>query len=175
MSKRVQSLALLFLWLFGIPMSVGAQSASTATLDPPNTLNFPEISTSLKPFGDQGEFLHNLRLEEITIIENDALLGITALDERHPGTQFVVAISLERAFAIRDSNGISRYDRILDAFTLWAAGQPEDFRFPVHDHIDQEKQASSQVSHTVSKARNAIHTVTTSHCRQQRVIEDVTS
>ena len=126
MLKRVQGLALLFLWLLGIPSSVVAQTANTATLDPPDTLNFPEITTSLKPYDGQGGFLHNLRLEDITIIENDRELGISALEKRHPGAQFVVAISLERAFAIRDSNGISRYDRIIGAFTDWADSQPQD-------------------------------------------------
>ena len=126
MLKRVQSLALLFWWLLGIPLSARAQTANTATLEPPNTVNFPEITTSLKPFDDQRGFLHNLRLEEITIVENNRPLAITALAERHPGIQFVVAMSLERAFAIRDSNGISRYDQIVGAFTDWANDQPKD-------------------------------------------------
>ena len=126
MLKRVQILALLFLLLLGTPMFVGAQTASTATLYPPNTINFPEISTSVKSFDGQRDFLHNLRLADITIIENGRPLAISALTERHPGTQFVVALSLERAFAIRDSNGISRYDRILGALTDWANIQPEE-------------------------------------------------
>ena len=74
--------------------------ANTATLDPPYTLNFPEITTSLKPLDDQRGFVHNLRFEDITIFENDQPISISALDERHPGTQFVLALSLERAFAI---------------------------------------------------------------------------
>ena len=124
MSKRVQKIALLFLWLLGMSFPVGAQIANTALLDPPKTLNFPEITTSLKPFDNQRGFLHNLRLEDINIIENDQPLAISALDERHPGAQFVFALSLERAFAIRDSNGISRYDEIVQAFTEWANTQP---------------------------------------------------
>ncbi len=126
MLKRVPKIALLFLWLLLMPLPVRAQIANTATLDPPNTVNFPEITTSLKPFGDQREFLHNLRLEDITIIENDQGIAITALEERHPGTQFVLAMSLERAFAIRDSNGVSRYDKIVQSLSDWANAQPED-------------------------------------------------
>ncbi len=109
-----------------MPLSVRAQTANTVTLDPPDTLNFPEITTSLKPFGGQRDFLHNLRVENITIIENGRPVEITALEARHPGTQFVLALSLERAFAIRDSNGISRYDKIVQSFADWADTQPED-------------------------------------------------
>jgi hypothetical protein len=126
MLKRVQNLALLLLLLLGIPMSVGAQTANTAIIYPPNTLDFPEISTSVKAFDGQRDFVHNLRSSDITIIENGQPLAISTLTERHPGTQFALALSLERAFAIRDSNGISRYDRILAAFTDWANAQPDE-------------------------------------------------
>jgi len=126
MSKRVRIIALLFLGLLLIPFTVRAQIANTAALDPPNTVNFPEITTSLKPFGSQRNFLHNLSMDDVTIIENDQTIAISNLDERHPGTQFVLAISLERAFAIRDSNGISRYDRIVESLSDWASGQPEN-------------------------------------------------
>ena len=126
MSKRVQKIALLFLWLLGMSFPVRAQVANTALIDPPNTRNFPEITTSLKPFDNQRGFVYNLRLEDVTIIENDLPLAISAITERHPGTQFVLALSLERAFAIRDSNGISRYDKIVQEFTEWANTQPVD-------------------------------------------------
>jgi hypothetical protein len=126
MFKRMQRLIVLLFWLMGIPFSVVAQTANTATLDLPNTQNFPEITTSVKPFDGQRNYLYNLRLGDITIIEDRNSLAITALTERHPGTQFVLAISLERAFAIRDSNGISRYDRIQDSFTMWADNQPNE-------------------------------------------------
>ena len=118
----------LLLGLLLIPITVRAQTASSAILTPPYTQNFPEITTSLKAFNGQGEFAHNLGLDDITILENNQPLGITMLDEQHPGTQFVLALSLERAFAIRDSNGISRYDRITQAFSEWAAAQPADAR-----------------------------------------------
>ena len=126
MFSRVYKTALLFLWLLAMPVPARAQLPSTATLDPPNTQNFPEITTSTKGFDEQRDFVHSLRLEDITIIENERPLAITALVERHPGTQFVVAVSLERAFAIRDSNGISRYDRIVGTFTDWANTHPGD-------------------------------------------------
>ncbi len=127
MLKRVQIIALLFLYLLVMPLGVRAQIANTAALAPPNTFNFPEISTSLKPFNEQRGYVHNLGLEDITILENDQRIAIATLNERQPGTQFVLAISLERAFAIRDSNGISRYDRILNPFQI---GQPANRKIP---------------------------------------------
>jgi len=125
MLNRASKITLLLLCFLIVPLSARAQMVSSAILTPPYTGNFPEITTSLKVFDDQSEFAHNLRPENITIIENNSPLDITMLDEQHPGTQFVVALSLERAFAIRDSNGISRYDLIKEAFTEWATSQPQ--------------------------------------------------
>jgi hypothetical protein len=122
----MRKIVLLLLCFLILPLSARAQIANSALLTPPSTQNFPEITTSLKAFDDQGEFLHNLRPENITILENNISLGISEIEELHPGTQFVLALSLERAFAIRDSNGISRYDRIVQSFAEWATSQPAD-------------------------------------------------
>ena len=126
MLKRLRIIALVFLCGLLIPLSAKAQFASSATLTPPKTENFPEITTSLKAFNGQGEFAHNLGLNDITIVENNLALMITQLKEQNPGAQFVVALNLERAFAIRDSNGISRYDLITQAFSEWALSQPAE-------------------------------------------------
>lgn len=125
MLSRVRIITLLLLCFLILPFSARAQIASSATLTSPFTENFPEITTSLKAFNGQGQFVHNLGLGDITILENNRSIGITLLDEQHPGTQFVVALSLERSFGIRDSGGISRYDLITQTFTEWATTQPE--------------------------------------------------
>ena len=67
-------------------------------------------------------------MENIVIVEDTRPLPLTALEERHPGAQFVLALSLERAFAIRDTHGHSRYDYILAAFADWAEAQPAGAR-----------------------------------------------
>lgn len=125
MVRRMKKTAVLLLGLLLLlPLAASAQTASSAVLSPPNTQDFPEISASLKVFDGQGAFAHNLTVENITIAEDSRPLPLTALQEQHPGAQFVLALSLERAFAIRDSHGISRYDNILTALTEWADAQP---------------------------------------------------
>ena len=134
----------LLISLILFPITVEAQTATSAILTPPETANFPIIQTYLEAYNEQGDFIHDLDEGDITIIEDGKNISILEIDKLKTGAQFVVALNLGPTFAIRDSNGISRYQTIQSALSSWAAEHEEtldDLSFLTNDgsentHLD---------------------------------------
>jgi hypothetical protein len=107
-----------------------AQTSANAHLSPPNTDEFPRITTYLDVQDAQG-FVHGLYAGEVRIRENDRQLPVSELSEIHPGVQLVTAVSPGPSFAIRDTLGNSRYSYLVAALRTWsgilAQSPPDDF------------------------------------------------
>ena len=149
MCKRLRRFALLFIWLLLIPISAEAQSAANAILSPPVTDDFPHVSAYLEVYDGQGDFVHNLRETDVIIIEDEQPVPVSELVESETGAQFVVALNLGPTFAIRDIDGVSRYDYLRQALTTWANSQQvsaqDDLSFltndePEHIHLATARQ-----------------------------------
>jgi hypothetical protein len=110
----------------GTPTASVPQPASTpqAVLSPPSIDKFPLITTYLDVRDDNGVFISGLQAHQVTILEDDRPLPVVSFDEIRPGAQFILALNAGRSFAIRDSNGKSRYDSIRQVILSWAGGLP---------------------------------------------------
>ena len=130
MADRIHRLALLLLWSFILPATLmialptRAQSSASAVLSPPQTRAFPQIITYLDVHDAQGAFIHGIKAEELRVLEDGRPLPITGLSELRPGVQFVTAITPGPPFGIRDIQGISRYDLLVQALSQWAESLP---------------------------------------------------
>jgi hypothetical protein len=125
MSLPVRRVILTLIWmqilLLGVVnRSVSAQEGDRARLAPVNTEEFPEISTYLDVRTPQGEFIHSLESQHITIIEDGKRLPVAELSNLHTGVQLVLAVSPGPSFDIRDVQGLSRYDYLVQALDDWA-------------------------------------------------------
>lgn len=69
---------------------------------------------------ERGAFIHGLELPELTVLENGNPAHVLEFYEIRPGVQSVFAVNPGTPFAIRNSQGISRYDFIRDALAKWA-------------------------------------------------------
>jgi hypothetical protein len=130
---------LAFFWLLLLPSIAEAQTAASALLTPPQTEEFPKVSTTLEVYDGEGDFVHNLQARNITIIEDDQSVSISELSELETGAQFVVALNLGPTFAIRDVNGISRYDNLREALSVWAdqhTAPLDDLSFLTNDGLE---------------------------------------
>lgn len=130
---------LAFFWLLFLPSVAEAQTAASALLTPPQMEEFPKISTTLEVYDSEGEFVHDLETRNITIIEDDQPVSISELTELETGAQFVVAINLGPTFAIRDVNGISRFDNLRGALNAWAdqhTASLDDLSFLANDGLE---------------------------------------
>lgn len=107
-----------------------AQTSAGAYLSPPDTHQFPRITTYLDVQESQG-FLHGLQASEVQIHEDGAVFAVTELQEIHPGIQLIVAVSPGPSFDIHDVLGNSRYSYVNEALRAWsgvlAQTPPDDF------------------------------------------------
>jgi hypothetical protein len=123
MLNRLRWLCLLLPGFLVITLSARAQTAANATLSPPQTEAFPRITTFLDVHDGQGQFLHGLQAAELQVLENGQPLPVLELTQHRPGVQVVVTMNPGPAFAIRDSQGISRYDLLVESMRVWASSR----------------------------------------------------
>jgi len=119
MLKHTSRVILLCLLLSLVSLPVGAQEAAWAKLSPPNTDQFPLITTYLNVYDAEGNFVHDLKPSDVSIIENQRTIPVSEIKELHTGAQFVVAINIGPAYAIKDSLGATRFEHIQQALISW--------------------------------------------------------
>jgi hypothetical protein len=103
--------------------TASAQSAASAVVLPPQTDSFPRIRAYLDVHDAQGEFIHGVQASQLRIFENGRSLPVAEFSELRPGVQLVFALSPGEPFAIRNSQGTSRYDFVRTALLDWAKGR----------------------------------------------------
>jgi hypothetical protein len=101
-----------------------AQTASTAYLSPPEISEFPQLSAYLDVTDSQGGFLSGLTSSDVTILEDGLQLPLSGLQALRPGVQFVLAITPGSALEIRDGQGHTRYQHLIEGLLggAWIQG-----------------------------------------------------
>jgi hypothetical protein len=90
-----------------------AETAFTATLTSPDITEFPRLTAYLDVHDPSGAFVQGLTPQDIIMLENAVQLPVAELQQVAPGVQFVLAVTPGESFIIRDSQGISRYEYLL--------------------------------------------------------------
>jgi len=94
---------------------VSAQKSSQLVVQPPETDGFPTLSVAFKLPSGSGQPITDLQLGQLTVIENQAAIRPTSLTSEYRGVYFGLAINGDRELDLRDSAGVSRYEKLLDA------------------------------------------------------------
>lgn len=117
-------LALLGLSLLaGQGMAVRAQSTATAELSLVDAQGFPDVTALLHVFDAQGQPITGLKPTDMTLLEDGQPVPVRDLSESIPPAQVVVTINPGPALAVRDGEGIERFQRVTEALTNWANAQ----------------------------------------------------
>ena len=113
---------LVMIVLLVLPSQALAQDEqeATASISSPNTRSFPLIEVYLEVFDSAGNFVYGLTANDIRILENSVPLPTQNLQDIQSGVQFITVLNPGRAFALRNSNGVSRYDFLVEALSNWA-------------------------------------------------------
>ncbi|TAK14440.1 MAG: FHA domain-containing protein [Anaerolineae bacterium] len=124
MSTRLTRFLLLAA-LLAVPLAgpALAQNSASLTLYPPDLSQFPQISAYLDVRDGQGLFVPGLQGENFTLLEDGQEFGGAAVTEARPGAELVVAVNPGQSFAIRDGEGVSRYEQVSGAILAWASQQ----------------------------------------------------
>lgn len=104
----------------GFASPAKAQDNAGAILSTPDLSEFPSIQAFLDVHDAQGDFIHGLKAQDVTIIENGVERTVTALEELRAGVQVVWALNPGPSFAIQNAQAVSRDDLIRDALRRWA-------------------------------------------------------
>jgi len=149
MRIRLSGLFLLLLFFNTLGRPALAQTGLSAYLSMADTGAFPKVTAYLGIKDAQGNFIHQLQAEQVSVIEQGNTLPVDSIEQLHPGVQFVVAINPGPAFAIRNFQAVSRYDRIKEALKNWAQSRlgttTDDWSLVIND--------GSSVSHVADPAR----------------------
>lgn len=123
---RIIAALLGLLLLVGQSFTVRAQSAATATLSAVNAEGFPTIAALLDVFDAQGQFVTGLESDDVVVIEDGQPLGIDTLGASTPPAQIVVAINPGPPLAVRDGQGVARFQYVVETLNVWAQSLPEE-------------------------------------------------
>ncbi len=101
-----------------------AQSDFTAALSVPQAVGFPTMVAYLDVRSPGGTFLSGLKTGQISLQEDGHAVTSVALQEAQRPVTFLVAVNPGPTLALRDSNGLSRYDQIVQTLDGWAEAAP---------------------------------------------------
>ena len=107
---------------------VHAQTAASAEIVRIDADEFPQVSALMNVYDANGEFISDLKPSDITVFEDAQENTADSIRELNVPVQVVVAINPGPPLAIRDSNGIPRFDKVVEALRLWFEAQPDDSR-----------------------------------------------
>jgi hypothetical protein len=97
-----------------------AQDEAGVSITSPQTDAFPQISFFLDAHHAGGAFVHGLRVSDFRILEDGKSVPVKNIKELRPGVQLVVVFNPGQSFLVRNSQGTSRYDMIIEALVEWA-------------------------------------------------------
>jgi hypothetical protein len=120
--RQALAVGLCFFLLIGIfpAQLIRAESPAGVKLGPPDTSEFPKINLSMEVYDPEVGFINNLQASDLLILEDEKPVQGVELKQVSPGVQFVTAINPGPSFAIRDSQGNTRYDIVAHQLQGWA-------------------------------------------------------
>ena len=126
MRKYLAVLLSLYLVFAGLsPARAQSQNTAQLSLYALQTGAFPAISAGLDVFDSAGNVVTGLKPDAITLLEDNKPHPLSTLEEVKVGVEFALALDPGPTFAYRDTNAVTRYDKINQILKAWA-GSHED-------------------------------------------------
>ncbi len=88
--------------------------------EPPDLTAFPNLTVEFKCLDANKQPITNFNIDQVTLRENGETRQIEDLSREYRGVHFTLAINGDREMDLRDSDGISRYEKITSALKDWA-------------------------------------------------------
>jgi len=96
-----------------------AQTIGSARLSPPVADTFPSVKVYLDVRDDQGRRVSGLRLTDVSLKEDEAVVEGVSLTEAEVGVRQVIVLNTSDGLRLRDAGGRSRFDVVRDALLAW--------------------------------------------------------
>ena len=102
-----------------------AQTSARLNLYALQTGDFPAMTAGLDVFDSAGNVVTGLTPDAITLLEDNQPRPLNTLEEVQEGVEFALALDPGPTFASRDSNAVTRYDKVIKVLMDWAATHPD--------------------------------------------------
>lgn len=142
------SIAAGILAAWGLVGAVQAQAGGNAILLGLDSSGFPSIRAGLVVYDPAGNFVSGLPSSAVTILEGGNRRTVTNLEQSRPGAQFVTVITLGPSLAVRDADGVSRFEHLLQGLKTWTENPPQD----VIDDLSLLADGQNELVHTSKPA-----------------------
>jgi hypothetical protein len=123
--RKVSIISIGIYLLFAGLVPARAQSGARLNLYALQTTDFPAMTAGLDVFDSAGNLVTGLAPDAVTLLEDNQPRQLNALEELPAGVQFTLALDPGPAFAFRDANAVTRYDKIYQVLKDWAATHPD--------------------------------------------------
>jgi hypothetical protein len=118
---------LLSVSLLALPSAFArAQTSAYAEIASVEARGFPEISALVNIYDANGRFMGGLQPADVTAYEDGQPRPVDALTGLAVPVQLVVAINPGPGLAVRDTNAVPRFTRVVEALSQWVNLQPPE-------------------------------------------------
>jgi hypothetical protein len=133
-STRKLGLRQVLTWLFLLLVLLAAghavaQDIINATLLNFDASGFPHMSAYLNVLDEQGDFVPGIQADWVAVFENGVPQPLSEFTQLYSGVAFAMVVNPGPSFAIRDAQGFSRYDHLINKISDWVIegdGQGQD-------------------------------------------------
>ncbi|RPH38896.1 MAG: VWA domain-containing protein, partial [Burkholderiales bacterium] len=126
-----------------VPASAQGQIAASVTVYNVDTSAFPVITGFADVTDSTGIFASGLKPEAVSVLENGQPLPADSFTELAIPLQLTVAFNQGQALDARNTNGISRFQRVSQVIEQWAEARPAD----LPDDLSLVSQAGPVINH----------------------------
>jgi hypothetical protein len=123
--RKIQAVFLSVYLLISWLTPAQAQSNARLSLYSLQTASFPAMTAHLDVIDSAGNFVTGLTPTAVSLLEDNKPCQINSLEDFQPGTEFALALDPNPFFAYRDSNAITRYEKVIQVIKEWAASYPD--------------------------------------------------
>jgi hypothetical protein len=103
-----------------------AQTAAYAEIVSVEARGFPQITALVDTYDTNGRFMEGLKPADVTAYEDGEARPINKLTGSDVPLQFVVAVNPGPGLAVRDSNAVPRFTRVVEVLSQWVNAQPSE-------------------------------------------------
>src|SRR5215510_6249804 len=128
-------------------LSASAQTAAYAELTGIDPQHFPQVRALLDVYDANGEFISGLEPSALTVYEDGTPREVDKLAESAIPVQIVVAVNPGPALAVRNVNGVPRFNRVVETLSAWSNSLPPE----AQDDLSLVSLSGSLINHASAR------------------------
>jgi hypothetical protein len=136
--------------LLALPVTFArAQAVAYAEIVSIEARRFPQITALVDVYDANGRFVDELRPADLTVFEDGESrpIPIDTLTKSDVPLQLVVAINPGPGLAVRDSNAVPRFTRVVEVLSEWVQAQPSE----AEDDLSLVSLSGSLITHASAR------------------------